>query len=151
MIDLKTLKNSVQGKRLLIDSNIIIYLTEETDPYYQLSRELFTLIEEGISHAVISLLSVSEVMQGPLRAGRKDAAMAVKNYLVNFPNSSCQPVNFEVLDQVGADIRVNWNNLRAVDSLIIASGLQAKADLFISNDRHFAKSLPPDMLLSFTA
>lgn len=37
MIDLKTLKKSVRGKKVIIDSNIIIYLTEETAPYYELS------------------------------------------------------------------------------------------------------------------
>jgi hypothetical protein len=39
---------------------------------------------------------------------------------------------------------------QAVDSLIIASGLFAQADLFISNDARFIKSLPPDMLVSFS-
>jgi hypothetical protein len=107
------------------------------------------MIEEGISSAVISILSVSEVMQGPIRAGKTDTAMAVKNYLLNFPNSDCQYVTFEVLEHVGKDKRVNWKTLRAVDSLIIASGLHAHVDLFISNDRHFIKSLLPEILLSF--
>ena len=107
------------------------------------------MIEGGVSHAVISILSVSEVMQGPLRAGKTDIAMAVKSYLLNFPNSDCQQITFEVLDRVGKDERVNWKTLRAVDSLIIASGLHAKADLFISNDRHFLKSISPGMLLAF--
>jgi len=151
MIDLKTLKKSVRGKKVLIDSNIIIYLTEEIEPYRHLSRELFSMIEAGLSRAVISVLSVSEVMQGPLRAGKTSIAMAVKRYLLNFPNSDCQEISFEVIDQVGKDERVNWKALRAVDSLIIASGLHAGAELFISNDRHFFTSLPPEMLLAFTA
>lgn len=78
MIDIATLRKSVRGK------------TEETEPYHRLSWELFSMIEEGISSAVISILSVSEVMQGPIRAGKTDTAMAVKNYLLNFPNSNCQ-------------------------------------------------------------
>lgn len=149
MIDIATLRKSVRGKKVLINSNIIIYLTEETEPYHRLSWELFSMIEEGISSAVISILSVSEVMQGPIRAGKTDTAMAVKNYLLNFPNSDCQYVTFEVLEHVGKDKRVNWKTLRAVDSLIIASGLHAHVDLFISNDRHFIKSLLPEILLSF--
>lgn len=54
-----------------------------------------------------------------------------------------------MLEHVGKDERVNWKTLRAVDSLIIASGLHAHVDLFISNDRHFIKSLLPEILLSF--
>ncbi len=149
MIDIKTLKKSIRGKKVLIDSNIIVYLTEEIEPFCRLAQELFFAIEEGLSNAVISILSVSEVMQGPLKAGKIDIAMAVKKYLVNFPNSNCQHVTLEVLEKVGVDERVNWKTLRAVDSLIVASGLYAKADLFISNDRHFIKSLPSEMLLSF--
>ena len=149
MIDVKMLKKFVRGKKVLIDSNIIIYLTEEIAPYHELSRELFSMIEEGAGNAVISILSVSEVMQGPLRAGKTDIAMAVKNYLLNFPNSHCQQITTEVLDNVGQHEQVNWKTLRTVDALIVASGLHNQADLFISNDRHFIKSLPPEMMLSF--
>jgi predicted nucleic acid-binding protein len=149
MIDIKTLKKSVRGKKVLIDSNIIIYLTEQTEPYYHLSRELFSMIEEGLTQAVISILSVSEVMQGPLKAGKIEIATTVKKYLLNFPNSCCQQINYEVLDQVGKDERVNWKTLRTVDSLIVASGLYAQVDLIISNDRHFIKSLPPEILFTF--
>jgi len=149
MIDVKALKKAVRGKKVLIDSNIIIYLTEETEPYYHLSQELFSMLEEGACNAVMSILSVSEVMQGPLRAGKTDTAMAVKNYLFNFPNSHCQQITFEVLDRMGMDERVNWKTLRIVDSLIVASGLYAQVDLFISNDRHFINSLPTEMMLSF--
>ncbi len=150
MIDIKGLKKAVSGKTVLIDSSIIIYLTEQIEPYFQLSQALFAMVEEGKCRAVISILSITEIMQGPLRAGRKDTAMTVRNYLVNFPNCHCQAVTIEVLEQVGADERVAWGALRAADSLIIASGLHAQADLFISNDRHFAKSLPAKLLLSFS-
>lgn len=151
MINTGTLKKSVQGKKVLIDSNIIIYLTEEITPFNDLSRELFSIIEAGGSEAVFSILSVAEVMQGPIRAGQLRTAMTVKNYLLNFPNSFCQGITHEVIDGVGTDKRVNWKTLRTVDSLIIASGLYAGVDLFISNDRHFVKSLLPEMLLSFQA
>ncbi|MDZ7831130.1 MAG: PIN domain-containing protein [Desulfobacterales bacterium] len=149
MIDVKALKESVRDKKVLIDSNIIIYLTEEIAPYHELSRELFSMIEEGAGNAVISILSISEVMQGPLRAGKTDVAAAVKNYLLNFPNSHCQQITTEVLDSVGQHEQVNWKTLRTIDALIVASGLHNQADLFISNDRHFIKSLPPEMMLSF--
>jgi predicted nucleic acid-binding protein len=149
MIDVNTLKTSVQGKKVLIDTNIIIYLSEEIAPYNQLSRELFSLIEEGEGSGVISILSVFEVMQGPIRAGNTNIAMAVKNYLMNFPNTHCPQVSPELLEVVGQDNRVKWKTLRTVDALIIASGLYAEVDLFISNDRHFFNSLPPGLMLSF--
>jgi len=51
MIDVKTLKKSVRGRRILVDSDIIIYLTEMTEPYHHLSRELFAMIEGGNASA----------------------------------------------------------------------------------------------------
>jgi len=139
---IQSLKQSVEGKKVLIDSNIIIYLTEEIEPYCSLSREIFSLVEEGGSRAVISILSISEVMQGPLRAGMIEAAMAIKDYLTNFPNSICQHITPDVLGLVGRDPRVNWKALRTLDSLIIASGLHAHVDFFLSNDQHFPRALP---------
>lgn len=149
MISLKKLKNTLSGKKVLIDSNIIIYLTDAIQPYDSLSKELFTMIEEGEADAVISILSVAEVMQGPMKAGKPDIAIEVKNYLVNFPNCQCRHVTNDVLDKLGNDERINWKALRSVDSLIIASGLYSEVDLFISNDRHFINALPREMLLSF--
>lgn len=148
MIDVKTLKKSVRGRRILVDSDIIIYLTEMTEPYHHLSRELFAMIEGGNASAVFSILSVAEVMQGPLRAGKSDIAEAVRSYLLHFPNCICQDIATEVLDLVGKDQRVSWQSLRTVDSLIIASGLYADVDLFVSNDSHFKRSLPSAMVLS---
>lgn len=146
---IETLNNKVSGKKVLIDTNIIIYLTDEIQPYHSLSQELFTLVEQGKTNAVISVLSISEVMQGPLKAGKTDLAMEVKSYLLNFPNSQCQYITHDAFEKMGNDDRVNWNGLRSIDSLIIASGLYLGVDLFISNDRHFLKALPSNMLLTF--
>ena len=151
MITLKTLKNVLYGKKVLIDSNVVIYLLDAIKPYDVLSQELFAMIEGGKVEAVISILSVAEVMQGLLKAGKADIALEVKDYLVNFPNSQCQHITDDVLEKIGNDDRVNWKTLRSIDSLIIASGLYAEVDLFISNDQHFTKSLATEMLVSFTS
>jgi len=149
LISLKKLKNTVYGKKVLIDSNIIIYLTDTIQPYDALSKELFTMVEEGKAEAVISIISVAEVMQGPIKAGKTDIAIEVKDYLVNFPNCQCLNITYNVLEKIGKDDRINWKVLRSIDSLIIASGLSSEVDLFISNDRHFINALPAEMLFSF--
>ena len=149
MISELSLKKAVKGKKVLIDSNIIIYLTDSIQPYDYLARLLFQILEDGDIEAVISILTISEVMQGPLRRGNNKIAFEVRDYLVNFPNSYCQDITFDVLEKIGNDSRVNWKMLRTVDSLIIASGILHNVSLFISNDNHFKKSLPRNMLLSF--
>lgn len=149
MISIGTLKKAVAGKKVLIDTNIIIYLTDAIEPYAAIAQSFFKLIEDGNAEAVISTLSIGEVMQGPIRKDEYSLASEVRDYLVNFPNSHYQKITYDVLACVGNDKRIDWKRLRTMDSLIIASGLVNQADLFISNDKHFQKALQKDMLLSF--
>jgi predicted nucleic acid-binding protein len=149
MIPLKDFEKVISGKTVLIDSNIIIYLTDSVSPYVALSRRLFEMIETGEVSALISIISVGEAMQGPLKKGLDQAAREVKDYLLNFPNLSCEPVTNRILDMIGNDKRIQWSKLRTVDSLIIASALKNKAAKIISNDKHFKQALPKELLISF--
>jgi predicted nucleic acid-binding protein len=149
MIHSSNLEALVTGHTLLIDSNIIIYLTDSVEPYANVARLIFEMVEAGRAQAVVSILSIAEVMQGPISMGRQPLAQEVRDYLVNFPNCHCQEITQPVLETFGNDERIAWNRLRTVDGLIIASGLAAGADIFVSNDRHFIQSVPDSMLISF--
>lgn len=149
LISQSFLKKAASGKKILVDTNIVIYLTDDIQPYAALSRQLFEMIETGDAHAVFSIVSIAEVMQGPLRKGLNRIAMDVRDYLMTFPNSTCQEINIEVIENIGNDQRINWQKLRAIDSLIIASGLVHEVDRIISNDTHFRQALPGDLLLAF--
>ena len=144
------LKKALSGKRALVDSNIIIYLTDAVQPFAQISRLIFQMIEKGDIFAVFSIVSIAEVMQGPLRRGLIQNAMDAKTYLLNFPNSTCQDITTQVIDQIGRDQRVQWSKLRTIDALIIASGLVNEIDLIVSNDAHFQTALPENLLLSLS-
>jgi len=151
MISQGALKKAIAGRKLLIDSNIIIYLTDSVQPYAPLAQLLFSAIENGDTEGVVSVLSIGEVMQGPIRQAQYPIAFEVRDYLVNFPNCHCQPITMEVIAKIGNDDHIDWSILRTVDSLIIASGLLNNVALFVSNDRHFRKALPAEMLLTFEA
>ena len=145
----KYLRNKVIGKTILVDSDIIIYLTDSIPPYDQLSKLLFELIEQGTVEAVFSLVSIAEVMSGPLKKGLTSTAMQVRDYLINFPNSHSQKINTDVLNKIGSEERISWAKLRTNDSLIVACGLLAQVDIFVSNDMHFKNAIPAKMILSF--
>jgi predicted nucleic acid-binding protein len=89
-------------------------------------------------------------MQGPLRRGLIQNAMDAKTYLLNFPNSTCQDITTQVIEEIGKDQRIQWEKLRTIDALIIASGLVNQVDLIISNDAHFQSALPEDLIFSLT-
>ena len=150
MISLPDFEKAISGKTLLIDNNIIIYLTDLVSPYEALSRRLFEMIETGDVSALISIISVAEVMQGPLKRGFHQTALEVKDYLLNFPNLLCEYVTNHVLDVIGNDTRVKWSKLRSIDSLIIASALKNNVNRIISNDNHFKQALPKGWLISYS-
>ena len=145
------LKNDIKGKNILVDTNIIVYLTDNIPPYVSLSRVLFEMVESGSAFAYFSVVSIAEVLQGPLRKGLKQRALDVRDYLMNFPNSECQEIDRSVIDHVGSDKQIDWSKLRTLDSLIIASGLVNHVDVFVSNDEHFRQALSSHMLLSFSS
>jgi predicted nucleic acid-binding protein len=149
-VPVSMVRKALYGKKVLVDSNVIIYLTDAIKPYEELSRYLFQMIEKGDVYALFSMVSVAEVMLGPLKKGLIQNAMDVKTYLLNFPNSSCQDITGEVLDKIGKDQRVKWPKLRTVDALIIASGLVNNVDRIVSNDVHFQNAIPETLLFSFS-
>jgi len=149
LVTASALKKAVSGRKVLIDTNVIIYLTDNIEPYAGLSRLLLEMVEAGDTFAVISIVTVAEVMQGPLKKGDMETAVGVKDYLFNFPNTICQEVTREVVERMGKDQRVLWPRLRTIDSLIIACGLVHDVDGIVSNDSHFKKALPAELVLSF--
>jgi len=148
-ITASSLKKRIKGKKILIDTNIIIYLTDRVHPFEPLSKLLFEMIEKGDTTAILSIISVAEVMQGPLNKGFRQNAEDVKNYLINFPHIFCQEITTDVLEHIGRNSIIEWSKLRTIDSLIIASGLEKDVELFISNDDHFKRAIPRDLMLSF--
>jgi len=149
LISQNDLEEAVSGRNVLIDTNIIIYLTDEVSPYAELSRSLFEMVERGEASALLSIVSIAEVMQGPLKKGLMKNAFEVRDYLLHFPNMSCQGITTDVLDSIGLDKRVNWSKLRTIDSLIIASGLINNIDGIVSNDQHFKLAVPETLIISF--
>ena len=151
LISEAALKKDIKGKNILVDTNIIIYLTDDIAPYASLSRVLFEMVESGSVFAYFSMVTIAEVLQGPLRKGLKQKTLDVRDYLMNFPNSDCQEINRGVIDHIGNDKQIDWSKLRTLDSLIIASGLFNHVDVFVSNDEHFRQALPSPMLRSFSS
>ncbi len=82
-ITASALRKKINGKKILVDTNIIIYLTDTIQPYEPLSRLLFEMIEHGDVSAVLSIITIAEVMQGPAKKGHHQIAQDVKNYLLN--------------------------------------------------------------------
>ncbi len=133
---------------MLIDTNVIIYLVEDIPGYGSLAQHVFRSLEAGGFEGVISAVTLGELMMGPLRAAKADVARNLRDWLGAFPNLECRPVDERVLAHLGEDPSVRWGRLRAADALILASGLAAGAELFLSNDLAWRKALRPEVLVA---
>jgi len=148
LVSAGSLLRRLEGRKVLIDTNVIIYLVEDLPGYGSLAQHVFRSLEAGGFEGVVSMVTLGELMMGPLRAGKADVARNLRDWLNAFPNLECRPLDDRALAHLGKDPSVRWETLRAADALILASGLAAGAELFLSNDLAWRKALRPEVLVA---
>lgn len=132
-------------RRLLLDTNAIIYFLQGISPYDAVLNPLFQIIEEGRLQAVISVVTEAELLVGPLKKKDKEALAKVKLLLNEFPGLKVIPISRQI-GQMAASIRVE-TNLPLPDALIIATAKAAGCDAIVGNDRSWFRIDTPEVLL----
>jgi len=127
------------GKHRLValDTCCFIYHFEANRRYLPLTRVLFRHIEEGVTSAVTSSLTLTELLTGPKRLSNDALAQEYQEILAIFPNLEIVPVDWEIAARA-ADFRAEFS-LRTPDALQLATAVCKGATLFISNDQRFKK------------
>ena len=116
---------------LLLDTIIWIYHFEEHPDYGAAAGEILSTIADGRCKALMSELSLMEVVTGPLRMGRQDIADEYELLLSSFPNLELWPVTRSVLLKA-ADIRAR-HGFKTPDAVILATAAEAGASLVVTN------------------
>ena len=119
--------------RLYLDANVIIYAVEGKDEGLRTAARAW-LVEGSKSGAgfTTSMLTEFECHVGPLRD--KDFALVdTFSAFLRQPSWQLVPISFEVLRRA-AVIRAE-HNLKPPDAIQAASAIEAKCDLFLTNDR----------------
>lgn len=126
-----------QYKALGLDTMCFIYFFEENPQYLPFVQPLFELIEDGEVQGIASTISLMEVLVKPKREQNN---LLVDQYEVLFETYP----NLEILDfdrdvaRSASDLRAR-HELRAPDSIQVATALVGKADAFITNDDYLKK------------
>ena len=63
-------------KKVGLDSSILIYHLEDLEPYSNLTENIFAAVAEGFLSAVLSTVSVTELLVQPFAAGHQDRIAA---------------------------------------------------------------------------
>lgn len=119
-------------KHLSLDSCIFIYHFEGKDGYLKKTFEIFNSIEQGKNTAICSTLIFSEILTLPFRLNKIKEAKEYEFLINTFPNLKLISLDSEI-SVLSAKIRAKYD-ITTPDSIHIATALQQKIDLFITND-----------------
>src|SRR5687768_7110031 len=106
------------GAAVLIDTAPIIYVLE-ANPLALRFESVFQAIDEGRIYAVVTPVTLAEVVAGPLRAGRDDLAERYRHTISAGPAWSMREIDAE-LAMLAARLRIR-HRLRLPDALQLAA------------------------------
>ncbi|MBI4482041.1 MAG: PIN domain-containing protein [Acidobacteria bacterium] len=115
-----------------LDSSVLIYHLEDMGPYSDLVEAAFGAIAEGRPTAVLSTISVAELLVRPFADGQKDRVAAFERFVFSFPNLSLIPPGYPTAKEA-ARLRAKYA-IRTPDALLIATVLGEEAEAFLTND-----------------
>ncbi len=115
-----------------LDSNVLIYHLEGLHPFVELTMALIAEMAAGRLRAVISTVSLVELLVGPHSEGSKRKVKAAREFVEGLPHGDIGPVDLAV---AAAAAPLRARGIRMPDALILATALVAEADAVITNDR----------------
>ncbi len=121
-----------RARKIALDTSILIYHLEDILPYSDLTETVITLIGEGTINAVLSAISVTELLVKPFTDKRADRVAELERFLAAIPNLDVIAPGYAAARQA-AELRGTYH-LRTPDALIFASALEEKARAFVTND-----------------
>ncbi|MFN8632262.1 MAG: PIN domain-containing protein [Chloroflexota bacterium] len=130
------------GERLLVDTTSLIAYFDQTERISPLALHVLNeLIFSGRNPAVVSMVSIMEVLVRPMRVGAVAPYTHLLHFLTNFPNLRPLPVDLFVA-QEAASLRAGYR-LSTADALIVGTGLVAQVHHLVTNDADWVRKLQP--------
>ena len=126
-----------QHRVVALDTCVWIYHLEGHPDYRGLATEILTAVGAGKCAAVVSELTLMELLVRPLQLEREEVADEYETLLTHFPNVSLVAIRRDILLKA-AVVRARYG-LRTPDAVIVATGILQGATRIISNDRHWKR------------
>lgn len=137
--------DAFRGRKIALDSAILIYFIEEHPTYLPLVRLLFQAIDQGHIKAVTSTITLLEVLVHPLREGNVSLANRYRDILLYAENLETLPLSHS-LSERAAELRARYQ-LRAPDAIQIATALDQRASAIITNDDRWRRVKELDVII----
>jgi predicted nucleic acid-binding protein len=128
-----------EGERLLLDTTALAAYLDASEPTHDLAKHVVDqLVTTGRNPAVVSMITVMELLVRPLRA-TPHGHHTVLAFLRAQPNLSAVPVDLQVA-QDAAFLRAA-QRFSPPDALIVGTGLATQIGHLVTNDRAWARKL----------
>jgi predicted nucleic acid-binding protein len=128
---------NLKGKTIGLDTMIFIYHFEENQVYSPLTFSIFESLEKGNFNGITSILTLLEILVKPKKENNLLLTERYKLLFETFPNLQVKTLNENIAD-IASSLRANYN-INTPDAIQIATSLEAKADIFITNDTTLKK------------
>jgi predicted nucleic acid-binding protein len=123
------------GATLLIDTNPIIYLLEGNHlgaPF----RALFEAVDNGRIRALVTPITIAEVVSGPLKARKEALAERYRRTLEQGPGWSTRDIDADIA-VLAARLRLR-HGLKLPDAIQLAVALEEGCFAIVTHDRDFS-------------
>ena len=122
------------GATLLFDTSAVLAYLSGGEPASAVAASIIDgYVASGRNAAILSTITVTEVLVRPMRAASATATRLVEDFLLRFPNLRIEPVTGAVAREA-ARIRAA-TAAPTPDALIIATAVIASARVVVGNDR----------------
>lgn len=122
------------GAAVLVDTAPIIYVLEG-NPLSAAFEPIFADIDAGRIQALITPVTLAEVVTGPLRTGRDDLAERYRHALTMSPGWTLREIDGEIA-MLAARLRLR-HGLRLPDALQLAVAVHEGCFALVTHDRDF--------------
>lgn len=123
------------GGLVTVDSAPIIYLLDGNSKFTPHFMPIFQDIEKGRIRAVISSVTIAEVLSGPLKQGNEVLADRYYRALTSGEGWTVHDLNSEI-SFLSARIRVQYR-LKLPDAIQIATAIDSGSSALVTHDRDF--------------
>jgi predicted nucleic acid-binding protein len=118
--------------RMGLDTPPVIYFVEAHPTYDSLVTEVFLRGSKGLFALITSVITLTEVLTGPIRSGDIHLQREYRNHLLYSTDFTTLSISPDIAERAAA-LRARFT-LRTPDALQIATALEAGCEAFLTND-----------------
>ena len=119
---------------IFIDTAPIIYHIEAHPLFGLLMRKIVDILETKNIGAFSSVVTITEVLPKPVRAGRRDLVEKFISFLRYSGSLELIDISANVAEKAG-ELRGRYEFLKTLDALQLSAALEGGAEAFLTNDR----------------